>query len=43
MSAELEFQVPFGGTKGSSSCTREQGKVAPDFYTEWKTVYLDFE
>lgn len=40
-SAGLEFQVPFGGMKGSSSGSREQGKVARDFFTQWKTVYLD--
>lgn len=37
----LEFQVPFGGMKGSSSGSREQGKVARDFFTQWKTVYMD--
>ena len=40
-SAGLEFQVPFGGMKESSSGSREQGKVAREFFTEWKTVYLD--
>lgn len=40
-SAGLEFHVPFGGTKDSSSGSREQGKVAREFFTEWKTVYLD--
>jgi alpha-ketoglutaric semialdehyde dehydrogenase len=25
----------------SSSGSREQGKVARDFFTQWKTVYLD--
>lgn len=40
-SAGLEFQVPFGGMKGSSSGSREQGKVARDFFTQWKTVYID--
>jgi aldehyde dehydrogenase (NAD+) len=39
--AGLEFQAPFGGMKQSSSGSREQGKVARDFFTEWKTVYLD--
>ena len=39
--AGLEFHVPFGGTKESSSGSREQGKVARDFFTEWKTVYMD--
>ncbi len=40
-SAGVEFQVPFGGVKGSSSGSREQGKVAREFFTEWKTVYLN--
>jgi acyl-CoA reductase-like NAD-dependent aldehyde dehydrogenase len=40
-SAGLEFQVPFGGMKGSSSGSREQGKVAREFFTQWKTVYID--
>jgi aldehyde dehydrogenase (NAD+) len=40
-SAGLEFHVPFGGMRGSSSGSREQGKVARDFFTQWKTVYLD--
>jgi aldehyde dehydrogenase (NAD+) len=39
--AGLEFQVPFGGMGDSSSGSREQGKVARDFFTQWKTVYLD--
>ncbi|MCZ7590411.1 MAG: aldehyde dehydrogenase family protein [Gaiella sp.] len=40
-SAGLEYHVPFGGTKGSSSGSREQGKAAREFYTEWKTIYID--
>jgi aldehyde dehydrogenase (NAD+) len=36
-----EPQVPFGGYKGSSSYSREQGKSARDFYTQIKTVYID--
>jgi alpha-ketoglutaric semialdehyde dehydrogenase len=40
-SAGLEFQAPFGGMRESSSGSREQGKVARDFFTQWKTVYLD--
>jgi acyl-CoA reductase-like NAD-dependent aldehyde dehydrogenase len=40
-SAGLEFQVPFGGTKESSSGSREQGKAAQEFFTQWKTVYMD--
>ncbi len=40
-SAGVEFQVPFGGMKESSSGSREQGKAAREFFTEWKTVYID--
>lgn len=40
-SAGLEFQVPFGGTKASSSFSREQGKAAVEFFTETSTVYID--
>jgi alpha-ketoglutaric semialdehyde dehydrogenase len=36
-----EPQVPFGGMKGSSSYSREQGKAARDFFTQVKTVYID--
>jgi alpha-ketoglutaric semialdehyde dehydrogenase len=40
-SAGVEFQVPFGGMQESSSGSREQGKAAREFFTQWKTVYLD--
>jgi alpha-ketoglutaric semialdehyde dehydrogenase len=40
-SAGVEFQVPFGGMKDSSSGSREQGKAASEFFTQWKTVYVD--
>ncbi len=40
-SAGLEFQVPFGGAKESSSGSREQGEAAKEFFTQWKTVYMD--
>jgi alpha-ketoglutaric semialdehyde dehydrogenase len=40
-SAGLEYQVPFGGMKSSSSGSREQGKAAKEFFTQWKTVYMD--
>jgi acyl-CoA reductase-like NAD-dependent aldehyde dehydrogenase len=33
--------VPFGGFKGSSSYSREQGKAAREFFTQVKTVYVD--
>jgi len=39
--AGAEPQVPFGGYKGSSSYSREQGKAAREFFTQIKTVYLD--
>jgi len=39
--AGAEPQVPFGGFKGSSSGTREQGKAAREFFTQIKTVYMD--
>lgn len=41
MTAGAEPHVPFGGTKASSSGLREQGKAAREFFTEWKTVYVD--
>jgi alpha-ketoglutaric semialdehyde dehydrogenase len=40
-SAGVEFQVPFGGMQESSSGSREQGKAAREFFTQWKTVYMD--
>jgi len=39
--AGAEPHVPFGGMKGSSSFSREQGRAAADFYTQTKTVYVD--
>ena len=36
--AGVEFQVPFGGNKGSGVGGREQGMAAIDFYSSWKTV-----
>ncbi|MBM3804939.1 MAG: aldehyde dehydrogenase family protein [Acidimicrobiia bacterium] len=39
-SAGVEYQLPFGGTKASSTGFREQGSVAIDFYSELRTVYL---
>jgi aldehyde dehydrogenase (NAD+) len=40
--AGVEYQLPFGGTKDSSSGFREQGSVAIDFYSEIRTVYLKY-
>lgn len=39
--AGAEPHVPFGGFKSSSSGGREQGKVAREFFTQIKTVYMD--
>jgi len=41
-SAGIEYQIPFGGVKDSSSGPREQGPAAVDFYTETKTVYVKY-
>lgn len=41
-SAGVDYHVPFGGMKDSSSGHREQGRVAIDFYTELKTVYIKY-
>ncbi len=40
--AGVEYQLPFGGTKGSSFGMREQGPLALDFYTECRTVYMKY-
>lgn len=40
--AGAEPQVPFGGYKESSSHSREQGKAARHFYTQTKTIYMDY-
>jgi aldehyde dehydrogenase (NAD+) len=41
-SAGVEYQLPFGGTKDSSFGPKEQGPVALEFYTDYKTVYLKY-
>ena len=41
-SAGVEYQLPFGGSKESSFGPKEQGPVALDFYTDYKTVYLGY-
>ena len=41
-SAGVEYQLPFGGTKGSSFGPKEQGPGAIDFYTDYKTIYLKY-
>lgn len=37
-----EAQLPFGGVKATGIGPREMGKTAIEFYTELKTVYVDF-
>lgn len=37
--AGVDYHVPFGGRKGSSYGSREQGKYAAEFYTTVKTAY----
>ena len=37
-----EAQVPFGGIKATGIGPREQGKTALEFYSEIKTVYVDY-
>jgi len=37
-----EAHLPFGGVKGTGVGLREMGRVAIDFYTELKTVYIDY-
>lgn len=37
----VDPHAPFGGTKGSSSGSREQGRAAREFYTEIKTVQVN--
>ena len=37
-----EAQLPFGGTKATGVGPREQGLAALEFFTEIKTVYVDY-
>jgi alpha-ketoglutaric semialdehyde dehydrogenase len=37
----VDPHAPFGGLKGSSSGTREQGSAAREFYTEYRTVQIN--
>jgi aldehyde dehydrogenase (NAD+) len=37
-----EAHLPFGGTKATGNGHREVGQTALDFYTEWKSVYIDY-
>jgi len=41
-SPAIERYVPFGGTKASGHGGREQGRAAREFFTEWKSVYLNW-
>ena len=41
-SAGVEYHIPFGGMKDSSSGWREQGPAATQFFTESKTVYMKY-
>lgn len=38
--AGVDYHVPFGGRKGSSMGSREQGRYAAEFYTTVKTAYI---
>ena len=38
--AGVDYHVPFGGRKGSSYGSREQGRYAQEFYTVVKTSYI---
>ncbi|SDG48561.1 aldehyde dehydrogenase (NAD+) [Pseudomonas benzenivorans] len=38
--AGVDYHVPFGGRKGSSYGSREQGRYAQEFYTTVKTTYV---
>ena len=37
-----EVHLPFGGTKATGNGHREGGIGAIDFYTDWKSVYVDY-
>ncbi|HEY2746831.1 MAG TPA: aldehyde dehydrogenase family protein, partial [Polyangia bacterium] len=37
-----EAQLPFGGMKSTGVGARETGRTAVEFYSEWKTVYVDY-
>ena len=37
-----ETHLPFGGTKNTGNGHRESGVAALDFYSDWKTVYIDY-
>jgi acyl-CoA reductase-like NAD-dependent aldehyde dehydrogenase len=37
-----ETHLPFGGVKNTGNGHRESGLAALDFYSEWKTIYVDY-
>jgi acyl-CoA reductase-like NAD-dependent aldehyde dehydrogenase len=37
-----EVHLPFGGMKDTGNGHREAGQAALDFYTEWKSLYVDY-
>jgi aldehyde dehydrogenase (NAD+) len=37
-----EAQLPFGGMKDTGVGGREMGRTAIEFFSEWKTVYIDY-
>ncbi len=37
-----ETHLPFGGTKQTGNGHREAGIAAIDFFSEWKTIYVDY-
>jgi len=37
-----EIHLPFGGVKGTGNGHREAGIAALDFFSEWKSVYVDY-
>src|SRR6185503_14927815 len=37
-----EAQLPFGGMKATGVGGREMGRTAIEFFSEWKTVYVDY-
>src|SRR5205807_2624656 len=37
-----ETHLPFGGTKQTGNSHREAAIAAIDFFTEWKTIYIDY-
>ncbi len=37
-----ETHLPFGGTKQTGNGHREAAIAAIDFFTEWKSIYIDY-